>query len=689
MNTVVRNEGLAMAHALRLAALVLVVYSVVSASVDWHTVVTRLEITDQRAREIVVSIGSAHDERYQRLYTLALYPLACLVAALTLLAVSALPADAAQTRVHWVAVGALALAFSLTTLPAHVPFLLPHTEKLRPSGLTDTQSEYSRAFRDGITYAWSSALLLTLPVVSSARVAWRSKVVTALIAIGAVLSAYLPHRAHEGGRTDNELIIFAFALVALLYLSSRIQRAMEGERMAREEVEDALRIAREERLRYEEQSQAAIGEFRAIQQRLEDREARRTAFLAAAAHDLKQPLMSSLLYSDLLVQSLKEVESQHASPQANRYSQIVKAEIRSLAGAFDAILDYSQIESGGIAARVGQHRLADIFTELERRFTPQAAERALTMHFQLPPANCIVQTDRDLIVRLLSNLLSNAVKFTAAQRKQRPRRGKHDINVCMRVRGLLVTVYVMDQGCGIPVHQLEEVFEPGVQLANAHRDRHEGFGLGLATVKGIVGKAMQDHGVRIRSIVDRGTHMMVDVPIAFVQLHDDLDDEGTSAGAQAVDLEGALIALVEDDQLQRSALTEVLQLAGAFVRAAASLPELHEQLDQTIRYPDVILTDFRLPGNATGRDVIEAVRRRCNGREIPALVLTADRTAAEAATRDLASVEVLPKPIDRKTLLQRVSARHWPIQSALDRPLDDMPLDQVSSRSTTPARAIS
>ena len=674
----------AMAHALRVAALLLVGYSALSAAVDWHTLVTRLDLSHDAARGIVASIGSAHDEKYQRLYTLVLYPLACLAAAAALLATSALPA-----RGHWLALGALALAYAMTTLPAHAPFLLPHTERLAESGLPDTQTPYSRAFRDAITYVWSSALLLAIPVVGSARIEWRTKAIAALMAMGAVLSAYLPHRAHEGGRTDNELIIFAFALAALLYLSSRIQRAMEGERLAREKAEEALRIAHDERVRYEEQSQAAIGEFRAIQQRLEDREARRTSFLAAAAHDLKQPLLSSMLYGDLLVQALKACEGQPASPEATRHAQTVKEEIRSLAGAFDAILDYSQIDSGKITARVGQHRLADIFGELERRFAPQAAERALTLRFQAPPGHCIVQTDRGLIVRLLSNLLSNAVKFTATQRQRRPRRGPHDISVRTRVRGLLVTVYVIDQGCGIPARRQQDIFEPGVQVENAHRDRHEGYGLGLATVKGIVGKAMQDHGVRIRSIENRGTHVMVDVPIAFVQLDEPAAADDADAGEQAVNLKGALIALVEDDTLQRAALAEVLQLAGAYVRSAAGLEELHAQLDETIRYPDVILTDFRLPGGVTGRDVIEAVRTRCNGREIPALVLTADHLAAEAATRELGSVEVLRKPMDRKTLLQRVSARYVPVPSPLDGLLDDLPADQASSRSTTPARAIS
>ncbi|EHR72024.1 signal transduction histidine kinase [Burkholderiales bacterium JOSHI_001] len=676
----------ALAHALRVAAALLLVYATFTVAVDWPLLLQRLELTPAAALNIVASVGHAHEDRYQRLYTLALVPPASAAVAL-LLTLAALPVRRqAPAAAHALTLGALAMAYAVSTLPAHAPFVLPHAVPLAENGLPSMQEPYSRAFRDAITYVWSSALLLAIPFVGSARIEWRTKLGAGVLAVGSVLSAYLPHRAHEGGRTDNELIIFAFAIVALLYLSSRIQRAMEGERQAREQAEEALRQAHDERARYEVQSQAAIAEFRAIQQRLEEREQRRTAFLGAAAHDLKQPLLSSMLYSDLLVQALKQGAGQVPGPQVDRYAQTVRAEVKSLAGAFESILDYSQIESGRISARIGQHRLAEIFGELERRFAPQAAERGLTLHFVPPRSACVVQTDRDLIVRLLSNLLSNAVKFTAAQRRHAPRRGHHDVCVRTRVRGLLATVYVIDQGCGIPAHLHEAVFEPGVQVANAHRDRHEGFGLGLATVKGIVGKAMQDHGVRMRSIEQRGTHMMVDVPVAFVELEEAAMGDEADAGAPAVDLDGALIALVEDDTLQRAALEEVLRLAGAFVKAAPNLSQLGELLDETIRYPDVILTDFRLPGGVTGREVVETVRARCNGREIPALVLTADHLAAEAATVGLPGVEVLRKPVDRKTLLQRVSARHVPLPSPFDGLADEL---QASSRSTTPARAIS
>jgi signal transduction histidine kinase/CheY-like chemotaxis protein len=676
----------AMVSAMRIAAGLLIVYSAISVVVDWNALVVREKLTHASAFDVLLSFGAASQEKYQRLYTLAAYALTSLATAVVLVIVPLLSTRGEDTGgSRWLSLGAFAFALALLTISAHVPFVLPHTVAFTTDNLLSTQTAYSRAFRDAITYVWSSALLLVIPVVGSVKIDTRVKFISAGLALVAVGSAYLPHKDHEGGRTDNELIIFTFAIASLLYLIGRIQQAITGERQARESAEAALQTARTERLRYEEQSEAAIGEFRAIQQRLEVREERRTAFLAAAAHDLKQPLLSSMLYGDLLVQAIKDGAGQPTSPGAARYADILKAEIKSLASAFDAILDYSQIESGRILAKVGEHRLADILSELERRFAPQAAERDLTIRFLPPQGECIVQTDRELVIRVLSNVISNAVKFTATHRRHRPRRARHDISVRTRVRGLLVTVYVMDQGCGIPIDMQEAIFEAGVQVANSHRERHEGFGLGLATVKGIVSRALRDHSIRLKSIENRGTHVMVDVPIAFVEFEDPPSVDGADLGSGPVHLAGAMIAVVEDDALQRAALVDILRLAGAFVKAAGSLSGLHSQLDETVRYPDVILTDYRLPEGATGATVITAVRQRCNGRDIPALILTADDIAAADATRELPATEVIRKPIDRKTLLHCVSARC----DATLSPLDSATGDQSSSRSTTPARAIS
>ena len=665
------NEREALNRALRIGALLLVVYGLVTAGIDWSYLLDpeRARFSAQQAVDALLALPTAPPaEAYQRLYVLVTCAATSLCAALVIAMLSIVQAREGASRAQGnVAIAVIALVCVMISLPAHMPFLMPHTEAFRPNGTVVTQAEYSRAYRDAITYVWSSTLLLAIPIVASPKIDKRSTYATTLVAVVAVLAAYLPHMAHKGSRTDNELIIFVFALLSVSYLSGRVRRALEREASARAQAESALQEAQSERTRYAEQSQAAIGEFRAIRQRLEVREERRTAFLAAAAHDLRQPLTATTLYADLLAQAMKQGSATPAnSVDAQRYLHVLRAEIASLATAFDAILDYSQIESGKLAADVQGHRLRDVFVDLERRFTPIATERQLSICFTVPPRGCIVQTDKVLLTRLLSNLLSNAVRFTAVRRGPRPRQNRHDVLVRTRIRGLLATIYVIDQGCGIPPGMQESIFEAGVQIDNPQRDRHEGFGLGLATVRSIVDRAMPDHGVRLKSIVDRGTHLMVDVPLAFAEPAAEPAPDEPSSVILLNRLEGAMIVVVEDDDSLRQGIAETLRRAGAFVLEARNLSEAAECVETADRFPDIILTDYRLPHEATGRSVIEAVRHRCGGREVPALVLTADHLAAEHALRDMAGVEVLRKPIDRKALLRRLAAHYESAPSPLD-----------------------
>jgi signal transduction histidine kinase/FixJ family two-component response regulator len=663
-----RHDAQPLGNALLTGAVLLVVYSAITLPFDWSFLLDahRPPLTSGQALDQLLELRrQPAQEGELRLIVLAGSIATTLVGALLLALPSMLPRGwQAALSQPGLAVAAIALVCMGLSVPAHLPFVLPHVESLRADGSVLTQAEYSRAYRDAITYVWSSILLLAIPVVASGRTNVRIKVGTAVFALLAVSSAYLPHLAHKGSRTDNEIIIFAVALATVLYLGHRAQRALQA--------------VQAERTRYEEQSQAALRELAASERRLAAREIQRAAFLASAAHDLRHPLAAAMLYGDLLAQALQAPRTDHVDADVARYMKVLKAEITSLAAAFDAILDYSQIESGGIATQVQSHRLRDVFAELERRFELQARGRQLSLRFMMPPDGCIVKTDAVLLGRLLSNVLSNAIKCTSPRTKQRGL--GHDIVVRARSRGLLVTVYVMDCGRGIPPEMQEKIFEPGVQLDNPHRDRHEGFGLGLATVRSIVTHALTTHSVRVKSIVGRGTHLMLDVPLdlAAGPLVEEFD--ATLAPGSSLRLEGALVAVVEDDDSLRGGLVEVLKRAGAFVMPAGTLEAITAELAAADRFPDIILTDYRLPGGATGEAVIETIRRACGGREVPAIVLTADHRTAEQVLARLANVEVVRKPVDRKALLLRLSSHYASAPS---------PLDTLASSSATPARAIS
>lgn len=578
----------------------------------------------------------------------------------------------------------LAATFVVVSLPAHLAFFLPHVKELRPDGTVLTQVEYSRAWRDAITQVWSVVLLLAIPVLAAGRITLRFKVVVTTLAVLVVLAAYLPYVEHRGSRTDNELIIFGAALLTVLYLGHQVHVSLRHESHLRRKTEAALELAREERGRYEEQSQAAVAALRDMQRRLGQREGARANFLAAAAHDLRHPLTSAVIYADLAIMEMKTQQAESAV--ALGHLHVLRAEIASLATAFDAILDYSHLETGRVVAHPEPCRLSDIFGEMDRRFTPLARRRHLDLAFMYPGEDCVVETDPVLLARVLSNLLSNAIKCTPDDPSAKSGKGRHDIFVRARRRGLMSTVIVADRGPGIPHDKLDAVFEAGIQLDNHHRLRNEGFGLGLATVRSIVGRALTDHTVRLHSVVGRGTHFMVDIPLFFLATPAPAHFGGRDKNVGdpgAASLDGALVAIVEDDPSLRRGLTTLIRSAGAYVVDEGSLDDMASRLSAADRLPDILLTDYRLPGGKNGGDVIDMVRRACFGRQIAAIVLTADGGVAADALRHKPGVLVLRKPIDGPALIAHLAARYTPRPS----PLSD--LTDTSSSNAKPARATS
>lgn len=680
------DKGVPMSRAFCLGATLLLGYCLITIAVDWDEILTRSHLT-HGTFDLKQALATLNKGTHPRL-AVAIYFLASGVVSASILGFAALVTGFVRGRRARRSIAACSVGFTVLLLasPIHAPFALSWVSP-GIAGIELATDEISRAFRDAITYVWSALFLTILPLIVSPKIGQPTKVATAALAVLVVTVSYLAHPARFGSRTTNELIVFTFAVLALLYLGNRTRHAVDSEVESRRRAEAASRQASEEKRRYAEQSQAAVQSLQAMTQRLAAMDKSRMEFLAGAAHDMRQPLQSTVLYADALYRTLKR---QAANDETNGLPAIAGTlldEARALGKAFDTILDYSQIESGNTRVDIRAHRLCDIITDIERRYVPQAQQRGLRMRLAAPPRDCIVMTDRDLAVRLLSNLLSNAIKYSGGSSGTRRRRGDHDIVVRTRVRGLLATVFVIDQGCGIPEDKQALIFEAGVQLKQLQCDGRDGFGLGLATVRGIVDRALRGHVVRLRSIVGHGTHVMVDFPISFVDFAVPDDEAEDSAVVQTrVDLMGAMVAIVEDDARLREAIVTVLRGAGAFVLEAGGLAEIVDRVSAADRYPDVLLTDYRLADNATGRDVIERVRAGCNGREVPAIVLTAYQTEAEAGIAGLPGVEIMRKVVNPRTLLRRLSA-HYAVEAS---PLEDMQAPPVPSPPmTTPARAIS
>ena len=346
----------------------------------------------------------------------------------------------------------------------------------------------------------------------------------------------------------------------------------------------------------------------------------KSRFLAAASHDLRQPLSALTLYIDVL--------AQQKPPGSERLLGNMQGCVASLSELLTNLLDLSKLEAGVVHPEARDFPLAHLFAKLASMHGPEAQQKGLRL--RCASTRLSGHTDPVLFQRMLGNLVANAVRYTEC--------GGILVG-CRRHQGRL-WVEVRDSGIGIPADKTEEIFEEFKQLGNDERSRSKGSGLGLT----IVARTASLLGLRIRvsSQLGRGSVFAIEVP------------QGKANAARAVEQapQAALrVALVEDDELLLGALEQSLQEAGHQVVPASSSAELLERLGDEA--PALVISDYRLARGETGFDVVNAVRTRF-GPAIPALLITGDtdpKLMRDMAARD---VRVFHKPMSLEALKRAV-----------------------------------
>ncbi|HTV33879.1 MAG TPA: CheR family methyltransferase [Methylocella sp.] len=354
----------------------------------------------------------------------------------------------------------------------------------------------------------------------------------------------------------------------------------------------------------------------------------KSRFLAAAGHDLRQPLQSIGLLQGLL-------EAQVASPQARATLARLGDATEQMTELIDALLDLNQIESGGIKLELTDLSVAPLLTQVVHDFTPLASAKGLEL--RCVPVASIIRGDRRLLVRMLCNLVSNAVKYTD--------NGK--ILTGCRRRGNNLRIEVWDTGIGIPPDKINAVFDEFYRVDEAEGDKF-GFGLGLHIVKRFAN--LLGYQIDIRSTLGKGTMFAVVIP--------NVDFSGAASPKAVVGKEiaasGPAILLVEDDATQLHALTSLLELQGYQIAAAPNEVEAMAHLrGNTAPRPNVVIADFNLPGGSTGVDIVRHVRDELNA-EIPALILSGEQPEAQLSSSKAGELQVLRKPVRPATLLATV-----------------------------------
>ncbi|MEJ2602461.1 MAG: PAS-domain containing protein [Gammaproteobacteria bacterium] len=352
----------------------------------------------------------------------------------------------------------------------------------------------------------------------------------------------------------------------------------------------------------------------------------KTRFLAAAAHDLLQPLNAAKLFTALLAEKNEGMDEEQ-----RRLVSRVESGLVAVEDLLSAILDISRLDTRAPQPQRENFPIADLFATLESQFGPAFEDQGLALRFA--PTRLWIHSDPALLRRILQNFISNARRYT--------REG--GVLVGCRRRGDVVAIQVCDTGIGIAPEHQEIVFEEFRRLAGSEAGSARGLGLGLAIVQRIA--RLLEHPVRMRSEVGIGSCFEVGVPRAAVGARSSLPARESRAGSS---MDGQYVLCVDDEPVILEGMQGLLSRWGArplqatnLEEASRCVAELREEAGAT---PAVLLIDYHLNDGITGLQVIEAVRAM-SGTAIPAVVLTADHDGALAERIRETGHTLLYKPV--------------------------------------------
>ena len=365
----------------------------------------------------------------------------------------------------------------------------------------------------------------------------------------------------------------------------------------------------------------------------------KTRFLAAAGHDLLQPLNAAGLFAGALAQKL-DSDAQRA----------LLADLEGCLGSAEALLsdllDISKLDAGVIRASLSEFRLDELLAELEGEFRLQAATRGLALRVRRTEAT--VRSDRKLLKRVLQNFVSNALRYTE--------RGGVVLGARRRDAGLRVGAW--DTGTGIAEDQQARVFEEFYRGGPrpAGRDA-EGFGLGLAIVERIA--RVLGHGLGLRSRPGRGSAFWIEVPRSRGAAAPEVSRPDFRPAGE---LSGVRVLCVDNDLAALRGLASLLGSWGCEVAALRGLPELEQRGLPPGFTPEVLVVDYHLDDGATGLDVVAQVAAAAGG-VVPALVVSADASGhvrAEAEAGGCLFLRKPLKPVALRSALRRLAEQTSP-----------------------------
>jgi two-component system, sensor histidine kinase len=518
---------------------------------------------------------------------------------------------------------AMGILLALALLLAHL--LRSRSRGIRALLLSRAWLAQHLAFLTLLALAWGAGPLVLLPSSSQAATLLLIVSLLSVAAAGVYVSAInrsaiflwllptlgplLLMQAFEDSALSS-----ATALLGAVFLMAAVMFALQRREMLSKAAQTKL------------DNDALVGELQQQVILVERANRDKSRFLAAASHDLRQPMHALGLFAASLEKSLAETPLQ---PTVINMMRAVDALERS----FGAMLDLSKLDAGVIEPNLQSFPIRDLFRQLHMHCAGQAEELGLGLRFK--PGGKIVTSDPQLLERVLSNLIHNAIRYTKAG----------GIVVLARTRRSRISLEVWDTGIGIVQEELPKIFDEFYQVNNPGRDRSRGLGMGLAIVKRLV--ALMGHELEVKSTPGRGT--VFRILLARTQLAE-MDNLVLAADTVPLVVDAnRTILVIDDEESIRIGMRDLLQTWGFEVLLAATIAQACAEVRRHASVIDIVLSDLRLADQEDGIVAIERVRD-VYGAPLPAVLVTGDTSAEEVKRAHASGHPVLFKPVRPREL---------------------------------------
>ena len=355
----------------------------------------------------------------------------------------------------------------------------------------------------------------------------------------------------------------------------------------------------------------------------------KTRFLAAASHDLRQPLQALNLF-------VYALESKEENEEKREIIKLIRNTLDSLKELLNTLLDISKLEAGVVQPQLKDFSVGTMFERIKSELGPVAW--ASDLELRVVDSSVQIHSDPSLLETVVRNLVDNAIKYTE----------RGSVLVGCRLRKNRLRIEVWDTGPGIPSEQRHLIFQDFYQVDNPARQRTQGLGLGLSIVRrmsDLLGCLMG-----CESTVGKGSIFWVEVPLAREHIHPPVTYTPirTNRGS-------AKIVVIEDDEQVLAGLKALLENAGHEVQAyhSGNPQMLRGAFINTKRTPDIIIADYRLDAEFTGKGAIDLIRKTL-ATEIPAIIVTGDTAPERLREAKESGYPILHKPVRPEELLNMV-----------------------------------